>query len=87
MKIIINGCYGGFSINKKSLKELNIEPTIDMRTNPEFIKAIESGKYTNNYCSKLVVEEIPDNVTDYSIEEYDGLESIIYVVDGKLHWA
>lgn len=36
-------------------------------------------------CAVLMVVEIPDNATDWELDEYDGLESIIYVADGKIH--
>ena len=39
----------------------------------------------NGICAKLKVVEIPEEATDWEINEYDGLESITYVVDGKLH--
>ena len=41
----------------------------------------------DGYCAELEVVEIPDGATDYYLNEYDGMESIIYVLDGKLHWA
>ena len=87
MKIIINRCFGGFCINEVSLKELGIKETVNMRVNPELIKAIESGKYVNSCFSKLTIVTIPDEATDFAIEEYDGNESIIYVLNGKLYWA
>ena len=30
---------------------------------------------------------IPDNATDWDIEDYDGNETLIYVVDGKIHYC
>jgi hypothetical protein len=39
----------------------------------------------NGACAKLKVVEIPEEATDWELNEYDGLESITYVVDGKLH--
>lgn len=91
MKIVINQCYGGYDLNDKYEKKANrlgVNCSSDtMRTDPELIAEIESGTYKNAFCSSLGVVEIPDNTTDYEITEYDGLENIIYVVDGKIHWA
>jgi nitroreductase len=38
-------------------------------------------------CGDLEVVEIPDTATDWEIDEYDGWESVVYVVNGKLHHA
>lgn len=87
MKIIINDCYGGFGVRndimeKYDLYEINSE---DLRTNSVLIDLIESGKEISSEYARLQVVDIPDESTDYIIDEYDGLESIIYVVDGKIH--
>ena len=50
------------------------------------IKLIESGVDCDGDFAKLEVVEIPDNTTDYEFDEEDGYESIIYVVDGKIHY-
>jgi hypothetical protein len=41
----------------------------------------------NNHIGDLVVVEIPDNATDWNIEEYDGLETVIYVLNGRICYA
>lgn len=91
MKIVINQCYGGYDLNDKYEEKADrLEVSYDsdtMRTDPELIEEIENGTYEDASCSSLGVVEIPDNATDYEITEYDGLENIIYVVDGKIHWA
>jgi len=33
----------------------------------------------------VVIATIPDEATDWSIWDYDGLETIIYVLDGRLY--
>ena len=89
MKLIINGCYGGFGIKDEVMERLGLtsRDSEETRTNPDLIALIESGEDVNDRCANLVVVELPDDCTDYYIDEYDGLESVIYVVDGKLHWA
>ena len=89
MKLIINTCYGGFSVSKEWAERLGIHnhDEENLRYNAELISAIEAGEDVNGACANLEVVELPDNCTDYYIEEYDGSESVIYVVDGKLHWA
>lgn len=87
MKIVINGDWGGgFYLTKKVAHILGVETYDDsdaVRTNPTLIKMLEEGQKINS----LEVVEIPDNATDYRIREYDGNESVIYVVDGKIHDA
>ena len=88
MKIVINRCYGGFSITDGCAEKLGIDKwdASDYRTDERLIEMVEkSADGVSGYCSQLTVVEIPDNMTDYEVNEYDGFESITYVVDGLLH--
>ena len=88
MKLIINVCYGEFSVKDEILKQLDIPEETKrrpLRTNQQLINLIESGVDVNRLHSKLCVVEVPDNTTDYMIMEYDGAETVYYVVDGKIH--
>jgi hypothetical protein len=83
-KIVINSCYGGFSLSteamrmykkeKKSKEETwahNIE-----RDDPILVGVVEKlGTKANDSYAKLKVVEIPDGV-EWEIEEYDGIEWI-----------
>lgn len=84
MKIVINAKFGGFSINNEIAKKYGFDKYDESRTNPKLIELIESGVNCDGECALLVVEEIPDDATDYIIEDYDGVESIIYVINGKI---
>lgn len=86
MKIIINRCFGGAGLNKDAADKYNHgeEYWFD-REDASLIAAIENGENINSDFSKLEVVSIPDEVTDYEINEYDGMESIICVIDGKLY--
>lgn len=88
MKIVINKCFGGFGVNDNVIEKLNIENAYydleDNRTHAGLIELIESGMDVNTKYSNLVVVEIPDDVTDYMINEYDGYENVLYVLDGKI---
>ncbi len=56
---------------KHSLSANNLD-----RTDPNLIAVVkELGEQANGMCAKLKVVNIPDG-TDYTIEEYDGLEHI-----------
>lgn len=87
MKIVINKCFGGFAVNDNIVKMLNLESRYDLeddRTNAKLIELIESGVNVNDNYSDLVVIEIPDDATDYMINEYDGYENVLYILDGKI---
>lgn len=84
MKIVVNCAFGGYGYKvDKELKSL-IDKHENDRTNPELIACVENNP---NCCGDLDVMEIPDNATDWDIHEYDGLETILYVVDGKIHYV
>jgi len=89
MKMIINDCYGGFGVRQEVLDELELNDFSEeeLRTAARLIEEIENGKDVSDDYAELKVVEIPDESTDYYLDEYDGLESVIYVVDGKLNWA
>lgn len=89
MKIVLNKCYGGFSLSEEQALAYGIDESElydrgdskvyygEMeRTDPKLIEVVEQG-FENSWSSELVVVEIPDNAY-YQIEEYDGLEHIIY---------
>ena len=89
MKLVINTRYGGFSVSKEWAERLGVyyHDEENLRYNAELISAIEAGEDVNGTFADLKVVELPENCTDHYVDEYDGLESVIYVVDGKLHWA
>ena len=89
MKIVINQDFGGFCLTEAAAKIAGAAHLHDtsplVRTNPALIELVENNpKAAGNPISDLVVVEIPDEATDWIIDEYDGLESVLYVVDGKI---
>ncbi len=81
MKVVINKCYGGFSLSEKAFKELGLEGPYDYleRHNPRLVDVVERlGKESWGGCAELKVVEIPDDV-EYDIGEYDGVEWIAEV--------
>lgn len=91
MKIVINVCYGGFSLSDEAsdffAKKLEWVNEFDLRTNPLFIQKVEeNSQWVSSDYSKLRVVEIPDEATDWDIDEYDGFERIIYVKDGRIYY-
>ena len=90
MKIIINGTYGDFGVTEELRARIVAKHDWDIdRTSSELIWAVEhlSAEEVNGPYADLRVAEIPDNSTDWIIEEYDGFEKVMYVLDGKIHWT
>ena len=84
MKIVVNRPFGGFRLPDAFCLAHNIEFKYDQdwRYDQDLINWVE----THN-DSALSVTSIPDEATDYFINEYDGAEEVVYVLDGKLCWA
>ena len=84
MKVVINKCFGGFSLSEKAYEYLGLEWDgfgyefyhEESRTDERLVKCVEElGAEANGDCAELKVVEIPDDI-DWYIHEYDGLESI-----------
>ena len=82
MKLVINGTYGGYGYGVADEFKALVGKYWDDRTAPELVAFVE--KHPDD-CGDLEVVEIPDESTDYLINEYDGAETVYYVVDGKIH--
>ena len=88
MKLVINACYGGFGISKKwEAKNCEKDCKENCRECAKLIRAIEEKENVNDDFSKLAVVEFPNEATDYELLEYDGIESLLYVLDGKIRYA
>ena len=88
MKICINTCFGGFGLSDEALRMLGFKTRYPLisRTDPRLIEVVSTlGEAANGCCARLAIVSIPDEATDWEIDEYDGSEGIIYVLDGKLH--
>lgn len=82
MDIVVNRTWGSFKIPKEiaDKRGLSIYDDID-RTDEELVE------YVNAHDSSLKVLSIPDEATDWDIWGYDGMETIIFVVGGKIYFA
>lgn len=95
MKIVINKCFGGFSLSKKAYEELGLPwdgygyGYIDGRdgfdrSDPNLIRVVEKlGEKADGKFAELEIVEIPDG-TDWVIEEYDGRE---WIAEAHRTWA
>lgn len=96
MKVVINTMFGTFGLSEEALGMLKHRTgesvcsydyyDKEKRTDKNLVEVVEA--LGNKACSRgadLVVVNIPNKSTDWDLEEYDGMESVIYVVDGKIH--
>lgn len=88
MKIVLNKDYGGFTFPEEVCEEMGIgdwldEPRKRDRVHPVLIEWVEEHKYSTD----LEVVTISDRVSDWDVIEFDGLETLIFVLDGKIYYA
>lgn len=88
MKIVVNRDYGGFSIPTALLGLLGEDSPYDdeprIRCHPILVAFVERYRLNDDNDSSLVVVNIPDEATDWKITEYVGMETLHYVIDGKI---
>lgn len=87
-KIIINQCYGGWSLSNEAIEEYKKRSGTtkmihsyceELRDDPILVEVVDAmikeGKRAGGSCASLSVVGIPDEY-DYWIDEYDGIEGI-----------
>ena len=84
MKIVINANFGGYGCDVSEQYVDLVDRYEGDRTNPELVAFVENHP---DDCGDLAVMTIPHNATDWDIQDYDGSETLIYVVDGKIHYC
>lgn len=90
MIIVLNKAWGGFALPREFCEKYGFDryDGIDRRDDHRLVEFVQShgGEYKGDGVILRVVE-IPDEATDWEMDEYDGFESITYVVDGKIYHA
>lgn len=89
MKFVLNKCYGGFDLSEEAQEILGQADYEIKRDDPDLLALIEEKgiQFVQGKYAKLKVIEVPESATDFTLDEYDGWERIIYVVDGKLNFV
>lgn len=90
MKMVINNCFGGFSLSDAAVQQLGLNSPYSYidRCDERLVALVEQdADAVNGWCARLKVVEIPDEATDTYLEEYDGAERLLYVLDGHIHFA
>ena len=88
MKLVLNKTYGAFKMPPEIMEKYGYECPYDpiARDNPDLIEYVERYGYE---CRGTVLRVviISDEATDFEMIDYDGVESVVYIVDGKLRWV
>lgn len=82
VKVVLNRCYGGFSLSQKAMRMLGIQGDWEIeRDDPRLVQLVEElGQDVAGTFAHLVVGEAlihPD--FDWTIFDYDGMERINYL--------
>ena len=88
-KILVNTSFGGFGLKDEYFDDFlkRTHGLDDIREDEKLIALVEQGVDIGDSIADIGLAEIPDNATDYVVEEYDGKEMVLYVVDGKIRYA
>lgn len=83
MKVVVNKCFGGFSLSEEAYKFLGLEwdgygyKYNDRRTDEKLVECVETlGDRASGRYADLRVVEVPDGEA-WEIDYYDGIETVI----------
>lgn len=85
MKIVINATYGAYIVPdyvRDALQCRVWDSSLAVRTSEAFLTYVREHPEDD-----FAIAIIPDDATDFMIQEYDGSETVYYVQDGKIHEA
>lgn len=92
MKLVVNRCFGGFTLSDELVRLLNATSPYEYdeyskRSDESLVRLVETlgSNRASGAFAELEVVTLPENTTDYRIADYDGVETVWYVVDGKIH--
>lgn len=83
MKYVINNEFGGFEVPTILIKENNWDRKYiyseEIRTDIKLIEWVE-----NHPDDELAIVDIPEEATDFMVNDYDGKETVYAVINGKI---
>ena len=91
MKVVINGCFGGFGLSDEAKTILALRgvdvgklPEKEMRCHKDVVEVVELlGSLANATYAELRVVEVPDDVR-WHVADYDGNE---WVAEDHRTWS
>lgn len=82
MQLVINACYGGFSLSQEACDELhcsddrNKYDAAERRSDPDLVACVKRlGPRAYGRFAALRIVTVPNDLK-YTIEDYDGIESV-----------
>ena len=81
MKIVINAEYSHYGCGVPEEYDGLLYDYEYKRNHPKLVEFVETHP---NECGDLKICEIPDEATDWLIDERDGNEQVIYALNGRL---
>ena len=92
MKIVVHKGLGSFRYPEKFCQRYSLDrydwTEYDYNNEYRFHNILIDWVEKNPEDSEgLRVIEIPEEATDWDIIDYDGAETVVYVINGKLMWA
>lgn len=85
MEFVIYTIYCGYEVPSTVARELGCDcydGSMEVRSSKAFL---EWARKYKGEAYRIV--KIPEEATDFRIQEYDGKESVIYVLNGKIYNA
>lgn len=83
MELVVYAIHFGYSVPDEVMEALGIEDqyngSVEVRSSKAFVDYVK-----NNGSDVYGIVEIPKEATDWRIFEYDGAESVICVLNGKM---
>ena len=83
-KMVLNSNWGGFRVPDGFEIPEGVSRYEFPRDDAALVEYVETHA---DECRDLRVVTLPDNITDWMLNDYDGLETVYYVVNGKIHSA
>lgn len=87
-KVVVNREFSNFEISEEAREVLGITLSHEInRTDEKLIDLIETwgAKRVGGKDTKLVIKRVPYFATDWEIDNRDGYEEIIYVLNGLIY--
>lgn len=87
-KVVVNREFSDFEISEEAREVLGITLSHEInRTDEKLIDLIETwgAERVGGKNTKLVIKRVPYFATDWEIDNRDGYEEIIYVLNGLIY--
>lgn len=84
MKVVVSKSWSGFKIPFAMGNKYCRMTDREIRTDEILINYVEESQRIGTPTG-LTVDEFPDNASDWFIDEYDGMEWVVFTLDGIIY--